>query len=78
MRPTVPVEQGRPPMPPRIDLSGSSHPVTTDERRRPAKPSRAKTARPPKSSRQQAPRPEGASSPAPRGSRPKRGGPKKR
>lgn len=59
---TAPAEQHRPPEPPRIDLSAPPKPATKDERRRPAKPASSKNTRPAK---------------APRGSSPKRGGPKK-
>lgn len=44
---------------------------------KPAKPPRSKNARAAKAPREQAPRTEGTTPPAPRGSRPKRGGPKK-
>lgn len=68
-RPLPAIEYGRPPKP-----------ATNAEPRRPAKPSRSRNARAAKSPREQGPRPEGTApptSPAPRGSRAKRGGPKK-
>ncbi|RKH80943.1 hypothetical protein D7Y21_31275 [Corallococcus sp. AB045] len=73
-------EQGHPPKPARIDVSPAPQPATNAERRRPAKPSRSKNARASKAPREQAPRTEGTTppaSPTPRGSRSKRGGPKK-
>ncbi|CAM4519671.1 hypothetical protein [Corallococcus exiguus] len=92
-RPTKPPhgEQGHPPKPAREEhghppkpspgLQGRpSKPAPATGSARPAKPSRSKNARATKPPREQAPRPEGTTppaSPAPRGSRLKRGGPKK-
>ncbi|WP_223644165.1 hypothetical protein [Corallococcus sp. EGB] len=73
---TAPAEQGRPTAPPRSDLNASPKPAAQDERRPPAKPAHPKSARPAKASREQMPPAEGPPS-APRGSRSKRGGPKK-